>query len=157
MKVSISNAQARQIYVLIKDITLTKLDKDVRVALLRNYIALEKIAESTTSDIETMRKKLIEGQESRIEELGNLRSEMNKDETTKERRGEIEERISKDFADIMEIEKTFGDTIDRIMSESSEVELIPVSEEDIMEAVISSGHDFKAQMLELFRPIIKAE
>lgn len=141
----IKKSDAYTLYNVVSGIRLNVVkDRETRTAVLRNYTTLKPLHDGQMDSLKEARTKLFEGRDEEVENLESLRREYNDEKTAEARRREILETITRDYAELLSLEKEYREFSDKLGEEEVDVELTCMSLDVFMDALSDSGMSFSA-------------
>lgn len=117
-------------------------DKETRKAIISNHLQMYKLAESHDNEVKEVYKKLFEGKEEEMSKVNELRQEFNSSDATQERKIAIIKELTTDYKNILELEGEFNVTIENLINEDVDVDLVPFNKEEFVDACANSNLEF---------------
>lgn len=124
----------------IADLKLSKFDKDIRLSILKNYIALNRITKEFESKIEDLRKKMFDDKQEEAQRVQRIRECMRQSVSQEEFESlNIELQQYKEF---LELEADFINIVnEEALKNVKDVEITLIDRVKFMEGLIASGVD----------------
>ena len=124
----------------INRIKLNKFDKDIRLALVKNYPILDKAIKEYNEYRESLQKKIFEGKDEDITKVQEIRSRLNQKSTFEEiRQAESDLQPYKEF---LELEMEFATLITQKLEEDLDLSLSYINKDEFIENLVKADIDF---------------
>lgn len=124
----------------IADLKMSKFDKTVRLAVLKNYMFLNKINKDFDAKTEDLRKKMFDDKQEEAQKVQEIRERFQKSKTREEERSCIEE-LDK-HKEFLELEGEFVKLLNEELLKEVEVELIKVDKAKFIESMVNAEIEF---------------
>lgn len=144
----ITNNQAISAHNFLANLKLSGFDKDIRVAIFKNVGELAIAVKAIQEKIEASKKELFKGLEKDGQQVGALREEFNKEETTKERRENIVKEILA-YEAYINAEKELNEVVMQFGKDELEVNLVTIDFDKFIDGLINSDIEFTALQLQV--------
>ena len=137
----------------LSDLKLSKFDKIVRIAVLKNYMAFSKIAKDYENMIEDLRKKMFDDKQEEAQEVQKLRDNLQKAKTAEEfEQATVELEKHQEFLDA---ENEFIRLINDEASKEVEVEITKIDRNKFVDSLVASGIEFTPRDIDKIELIFK--
>ena len=137
----------------LSDLKLSKFDKIVRIAVLKNYMAFSKIAKDYENMLEDLRKKMFDDKQEEAQEVQKLRDNLQKVKTAEEfEQVTIELEKHQEFLDV---ENEFIRLINDEASKEVEVEITKIDRNKFVDSLVASGIEFTPKDIDKVELIFK--
>lgn len=137
----------------LSDLKLSKFDKIVRIAVLKNYMAFSKIAKDYENMIEDLRKKMFDDKQEEAQEVQKLRDNLQKAKTAEEfEQATVELEKHQEFLDV---ENEFIRLINDEASKEVEVEITKIDRNKFVDSLVASGIEFTPRDIDKVELIFK--
>ena len=137
----------------LSDLKLSKFDKIVRIAVLKNYMAFSKIAKDYENMLEDLRKKMFDDKQEEAQEVQKLRDNLQKAKTAEEfEQATVELEKHQEFLDA---ENEFIRLINDEASKEVEVEITKIDRNKFVDSLVASGIEFTPRDIDKVELIFK--
>ena len=137
----------------LSDVKLSKFDKIVRIAVLKNYMAFSKIAKDYENMLEDLRKKMFDDKQEEAQEVQKLRDNLQKAKTAEEfEQATVELEKHQEFLDA---ENEFIRLINDEASKEVEVEITKIDRNKFVDSLVASGIEFTPRDIDKVELIFK--
>lgn len=137
----------------LSDLKLSKFDKIVRIAVLKNYMAFSKIAKDYENMIEDLRKKMFDDKQEEAQKVQKLRDNLQKAKTAEEfEQATVELEKHQEFLDA---ENEFIRLINDEASKEVEVEITKIDRNKFVDSLVASGIEFTPRDIDKVELIFK--
>lgn len=137
----------------LSDLKLSKFDKIVRIAVLKNYMAFSKIAKDYENMLEDLRKKMFDDKQEEAQEVQKLRDNLQKAKTAEEfEQATVELEKHQEFLDA---ENEFIRLINDEASKEVEVEITKIDRNKFVDSIVASGIEFTPRDIDKVELIFK--
>ena len=137
----------------LSDLKLSKFDKTVRIAVLKNYMAFSKIAKDYENMLEDLRKKMFDDKQEEAQEVQKLRDNLQKAKTAEEfEQATVELEKHQEFLDA---ENEFIRLINDEASKEVEVEITKIDRNKFVDSLVASGIEFTPRDIDKVELIFK--
>ena len=144
----VTNNQAISAHNFLANLKLSGFDKDIRVAIFKNVGELAIAVKAIQEKIEASKKELFKDLEKDGQQVGALREEFNKEETTKERRENIVKEILA-YEAYINAEKELNEVVMQFGKDELEVSLVTIDFGKFIDGLINSDIEFTALQLQV--------
>ncbi len=141
MNVTITIGEAIAGYNQLAAIKLTKFDKTVRLAAVRNFAALKAVIKEYEAFQEALKEKMFEEKKDELSVVSELRSKIG---STKDREEliSLSNELVNNHRGFLDLEEDFGKALKAKRDESVEVAIFPVSVDSWIDSLIAGEIDF---------------
>lgn len=138
----------------LSDLKLSKFDKIVRIAVLKNYMAFSKIAKDYENMLEDLRKKMFDDKQEEAQKVQEIRERLQKSKTQEEFLACTEEL--KQYKDFLDLEDEFIKLLNEESSKEVEnIELTKIDRTKFVESLAASGIEFTPRDIDKVEIIFK--
>lgn len=137
----------------LSDLKLSKFDKIVRIAVLKNYMAFSKIAKDYENMLEDLQKKMFDDKQEEAQEVQKLRNNLQKAKTAEEfEQATVELEKHQKFLDA---ENEFIRLINDEASKEVEIEITKIDRNKFVDSLVASGIEFTPKDIDKVELIFK--
>ena len=144
----ITNNEAISAHNFLANLKLSGFDKDIRVAIFKNVGELAIAVKAVQEKTEASKKELFKGLEKDGQQVGALREEFHKEETTKERRENIVKEILA-YEAYINAEKELNEVVMQFGKDELELSLVTIDFDKFIDGLINSDIEFTALQLQV--------
>ena len=130
----------------VSNLKLNKLDKEIRIKLIKNYPILDKVVKEYDEYRKSLQDKMFEDYTNDIDKVQNLRAQLTK-ATSQE---EVEQIIleSNKYETYLKLEQDFIKIVNDKLKEEVELTFVPMDKDEFVENLVVLGIDFTLEDLQ---------